>query len=251
MKKTNKRNKKETLNTKIRLNKYLADAGVCSRRKADELIQQGAVTVNGGIIIDLGTKVDATDDIKVFGDAVKTNKRFTYILINKPKNTITTTKDENDRKTIMDIINSRSRVYPVGRLDRNTTGVMLLTNDGELTYRLTHPKYQIQRIYSVKLDKELKYNDAEKIAAGVEFEDVKYSPCELFINPKDKSKITLTLTEGKNHEVRKIFESRGYIVKQLDRKMFAGLTYQGLGKSKYRHLDRKELISLKKLVNLE
>lgn len=234
----------------IRLNKIIADSGLCSRRKADELIKSGVVKVNGKTITNLAYKIGLTDKVTVNGMQIKTNLKYTYILLNKPKNVISTTHDEQNRKTVLDLIKTRSKLNPVGRLDRNTTGVLLLTNDGELIYRLTHPKYQIERIYSVKLDKELQAKHAKNIAMGLDLPDLKTSPCEIFINPVDKTKVIITLKEGKNHEVKKIFESQGYTVKQLDRKSFANLTYQGLKKGEYRHLNRKELLALKRLVNL-
>ena len=233
------------------MNKYLADCGVASRRKADELIERGAVRVNGAIIIDLGTKIDLADNVTVFGDPVKTNKRLVYILLNKPKDYIATTKDDQERKTVMDLVKTQQRIFPVGRLDRNTTGVLLMTNDGDLTYRLTHPKYQIEKIYNISLDKDLNTKDAKAIAQGVEFEGVTYSPCELFIDPKDRSKITLSLTEGKNHEVKKMFEALGYNVKKLDRKYFAGLSNSGMKRGEYRNLSLQEIRELKKLTGLE
>ncbi len=251
-KKNNKSKAKElTDNNKIRLNKFLAEHGVASRRKADELIQRAVVKVNGSIIIDLGTKINPNDRVTVFGDPVKSKKKNVYIILNKPKDSITTTNDELGRRTVLDIINSRQRIFPVGRLDRNTTGLLLLTNDGELTYRLTHPKYQIERVYNVVLDTKLKRQDAEKIAHGIKIPNEEMSPCEVFINPKDNTKVSLSLTEGKNREIRKIFEYLGYKVKKLDRKYFANLTSAGLKRGEYRHLSPKEELALKKLVRLK
>lgn len=250
MKKT-KAKIQQKLNDLTRLNKIIAESGLCSRRKADDLIKSGAVQVNGKIINDLGYKVNYSDKITVNGNPIKTNIKHTYILLNKPKNVLTTTDDEKNRKTVIDIIKTQSRIFPVGRLDRNTTGVLLLTNDGELTYRLTHPKYQVERIYSVKLDKELETKHAKNIALGLDLPNFKTNPCEIFINPKDKTKIIIKLIEGKNHEVKKMFESQGYFVKQLDRKIFAGLSYQGLKRGEYKHLNKKELLALKRLVKLD
>ncbi|MFC2131373.1 pseudouridine synthase [Bacteroidota bacterium] len=247
----NKRKPEKKPDNKIRLNKYLADAGVASRRKADELIKGGAVKVNGGIIIDLGTKINLGDKVSVFGDPVKLTRRYVYILLNKPKDSIATTNDEKGRRTVLNLVRSSERIFPVGRLDRNTTGVILLTNDGDLTYRLTHPKYKIERVYNAGLDKELRVGDAKKIAGGIELEDGKTSPCELFINPKDKSKVALSLTEGKNHEIKRMFEAVGYRVNKLDRKFFAGLSSAGLKRGEYRHLTKKELLALRKLAGLK
>ena len=235
----------------IRLNKYIADSGVTSRRKADELIKQGLVTVNNKIISDLGTKIKNTDKVKVNGNPIKSNQKLVYILLNKPKDYITTTKDEKSRQTVLDIVKSSKRIYPVGRLDRNTTGVLLLTNDGDLAFRLTHPKYEIERVYNVNLDKNLTVQDAKLIAEGVMLENGKTAPCGITINPKEKSNVMLTLIEGKNHEVKKIFENFGYKVKKLDRKFFAGITAGGLARGQYRHLNQNEIRILKKLTGLD
>lgn len=238
-------------NKPIRINKFLAEAGVASRRKIDELILQGLIKVNGKTIQELGYKVLNTDFITVNGDPVKEIKHNIYILLNKPKNIITTTSDEHNRKTVLDIVKKDTRIFPIGRLDRNTTGVLLLTNDGEIAFRLTHPKYLIERTYSVKLDKELKENHAKSISEGIVLDDGdKTGPCELFINPTDNSKVIITLTEGKNREVRRIFEQFGYEVKQLDRKIFAGLTTKGLNRGDYRHLTKEELMGIRKLTKL-
>ncbi len=241
----------EMENMPVRLNKVLADAGVASRRKADELIAEGVVRVNGRVVTDLGVKVYRTDTITVNGDPIKEFKRLVYILLNKPKDFITTTSDELDRKTVMDLIKTNERIYPVGRLDRNTTGVLLLTNDGELAHRLTHPSFEIERIYNVLLDKELEMNYAQAIADGVELEEGKTGPCDVYINPENKAKVILALREGKNREVRRIFESFGYVVKQLDRKYFAGLTTKGLERGQYRQLMRSEVIALQRLTGIK
>jgi len=251
--KSNTRSKKTAKedDSKIRLNKFIADAGVASRRKADELIVSGVVKVNGVVVDTPGVRVDKTDFITVNGDPIKEKIMPIYIVLNKPKNVITTTDDEKGRKTVLDIVRKQARIYPVGRLDRNTTGVLLLTNDGELAHRLTHPSYQIERVYDAKLDKILKSEHALEISKGVELESGEMTqPCELLIHPADKTKVTITLREGKNHEVKRIFEKFGYTVKQLDRKSFAGITVSGMEKGIYRHLNRKELQFLKKLVKL-
>ncbi len=245
-----KSKKSEPKDDSIRLNKFIAESGYCSRRKADEFIAEGAVKVNKKVVTELGTKVHPGDIVTVKGDPVSLQLHNIYIALNKPKNIITTTSDELGRKTVLDIVKKHSRIFPVGRLDRNTTGIILLTNDGEFAYRLTHPKFRVMREYHVKLDKQLKVEDAEKIVVGVELEDGKTAPCELFINPEDHSKVAITLTEGKNHEVKRIFEHFNYEVKQLDRKMFAGITTKGLAKGEYRHLSRKELQQLKKMLGL-
>jgi 23S rRNA pseudouridine2605 synthase len=234
----------------IRLNKFIADSGYCSRRKADDLIEGGSVKVNQKTITALGTIVASDAFVTIDGDPIKASGRHVYILLNKPKDVITTTSDELSRKTVMDIVHSRERVFPVGRLDRNTTGVLLLTNDGELANRLTHPSGKIERVYIVGLDQPMHETDAMKISRGVELDDGKTSPCEIFINPTDKTKVTIVLFEGKNREVRRIFESFGYEVKRLERKSFAGITVAGLARGEYRHLTKREANGLLKLVKL-
>jgi len=239
-------------NAPIRLNKFLADSGVASRRACDELIESGVVKINGELVTELGTKVFASDFITVDGDPIKEKKNLIYILLNKPKNVLTTTNDDRGRKTVLDIVRKHVRIFPVGRLDRNTTGALLLTNDGDLAYRLTHPSYQIERIYNVKIDAPLTFDHAKQIAAGgIELdEEDTTGPAELLINPEDHSKIVLKLKEGKNREVRRIFEHFGYEVKQLTRKYFANLTISGMKIGEYRHLTRKEVLELKRMVKL-
>jgi 23S rRNA pseudouridine2605 synthase len=250
MKKT-KANEKPPKPTEVRLNKFIADSGLASRRKADEMIAAGEVRVNGKVVTEFGTKVNPTDNVSVGGDMIKSvSKRDIYILLNKPKDCITTTSDEFNRRTVMDIVKSRHRIYPVGRLDRNTTGVLLLTNDGELANRLTHPRYGIQRTYNVTLNKEINLDHAKAISHGIELEDGITSPCEVAVNPKDYTRVIITITEGKNREVRRIFETLGYDVKRLDRKFYAGLSNNGMKRGEYRHLTRNELLDLKKLVKL-
>jgi 23S rRNA pseudouridine2605 synthase len=240
------------LNTnRIRLNKYMADAGVASRRKADEIIESGAVKVNGKTVTKLGTMVRLSDLVTVNGDPISQPEKDVYILLNKPKDYISTTDDELNRRTVMDIVRKKERLFPVGRLDRNTTGVLLITNDGELSHRLMHPSYQVIRSYSVRLDKPLEIDHAHMIAKGVELEGVKTAPAEILIDPKDKTHIYISLTEGKNREVRRLFEEFGYRVKQLDRKAYGTLTAKGLPRGQYRHLDRKEVLALRRLVGLK
>ncbi|MCL2039573.1 MAG: rRNA pseudouridine synthase [Bacteroidetes bacterium] len=238
-------NKKEL----IRLNKYIAEAGFTSRRKADELIQNGEVKVNKKIVTELGTKIFTDDNVVVSGKTIYVTHKHIYILLNKPKNCITSTSDEKGRKTVMDIVKMHDRVFPVGRLDRNTTGVLLFTNDGELANVLMHPKYKIKRIYNAKLDKVLTSTDAQKIANGIDIGDnIVTSPCDVFIDPENKHKATITLTEGKNHEIRKMFEAAGYEVKSLDRKYYYNLSTKGLARGKYRFLEKKEINDLRKLI---
>ena len=242
---------KKELNKKeqIRLNKYIADAGFVSRRKADELIISGVVKVNKKVVTELGTRIPHDADVVVNGKTIFVSHKYLYILLNKPKNCITTTSDEKGRKTVMDIVKIEDRVFPVGRLDRNTTGVLLLTNDGELANILTHPRYKIQRTYTAKLDKVLQPQDAQKISQGVDIgENIVTSPCEVFINPENRHKIIITLTEGKNHEVRKIFEALGYQVLSLDRKYYHNLSTKGLARGKYRFLEKSEITELRKVI---
>ncbi len=234
----------------IRLNKWLATSGVASRRKADELIASGAVKVNGLTVTELGTKIARGDFITVNGDPIKELHHDIYILLNKPKNVITTTNDDLNRKTVLDIVRKQDRVFPVGRLDRNTTGVLLITNDGEMAYRLTHPNYAIERTYNVKLDRGLRAVDAQKVANGIELEDGMTQPCIVEINPTDSTKLMISIKEGKNREIRRIFEALHYEVKQLDRKIFAGLTTRGLARGEYRHLTSKEVLKLKKQLKM-
>lgn len=235
----------------IRLNKFIADAGITSRRKADDLILQGVVKVNRRIVNEPGTRVHMSDLVTVNGEPIDADKHLTYILLNKPKNCITTTNDEQGRHTVMDIVHSRERIYPVGRLDRNTTGVILLTNDGELANRLMHPSFRVIRIYNVRLDRPLLEEDALQIVAGVELEDGMTAPCAMDINPKEMDNVILQLAEGKNREVRRMFEAFEYEVKKLDRKFYATLSNKGMKRGEFRHLTRQEVHELLEFVGLE
>lgn len=235
----------------MRLNKAISDSGLVSRRKADELILSGVVKVNGKIIIELGTKVKQSDSITVKGDPIPEFSRLDYIILNKPKNYICTTSDEKNRRTIFDIVHSNERVFPIGRLDRNTTGVILITNDGELTNRLTHPSYTIEKTYNVKLDKDITIDVANKIIEGVQLEDGLTGEAFIEIDSKDKKKLNITITEGKNREIRRIFEHFKYDVLSLNRKVFAGLTVKGLSRGEYRRLTKIEISYLKKLVDIK
>lgn len=240
-----------TNNELIRLNKFIADSGLCSRRKADELILEGVVKVNGVVANTLGSKVSPGDKVTVRGNPLPEVIRKVYILFNKPKDVIISVKDERDRTTVMDIVKSSTRIFPVGRLDRNTTGALLLTNDGELAHRLLHPSFQVERTYNALLDKELLPKDAEKISQGVELEDGMSSPCKVYFDPRNRHKVILTLREGRNHEVKRLFMHFGYNVKQLDRKVFADLSVQNMERGEYRHLNRAEVQHLKKLVGID
>lgn len=234
----------------IRLNKFISDSGICSRRKADELISDGAVRVNGKLVSELGFKVAVTDRVYVNGNELSLNQRKIYILLNKPKDVITTTDDEFGRKTVLDIVRKQNRIFPVGRLDRNTTGALLITNDGELANRLMHPRYEVTKVYNATLDKKLLPDHAKILAEGVNIGGEKFSPCEILIDPANQAKISVILNEGKNKEVHRMFEFLGYLVKKLDRKYYAGLSTAGLKRGEYRHLSNSELLRLKKLVKL-
>src|SRR5574344_394442 len=231
----------------VRLNKLIANSGVCSRREADTLIQAGVVTVNGTVITELGTKVDITkDDVRFNGERLKGEEKV-YIIMNKPKGVVTTSSDPHAEKTVTDLITGCStRVYPVGRLDKNTTGVLMLTNDGEIAERLTHPAYDKKKIYQVALDKALTQEDFDHILSGVTLSDGDVKADELeYIDENDKRKLGIEIHSGKNRVVRRIFESLGYNVVALDRVYFAGLTKKGLKKGEWRYLTEGEANILK------
>ena len=231
----------------VRLNKFIANSGVCSRREADTLIQAGVVTVNGEVVTELGTKVNIfTDDIRFNGERLKGEEKV-YIVMNKPKGFVTTASDPHAEKTVVDLVkNCPTRVYPVGRLDKNTTGVLMLTNDGEIAERLTHPSYDKKKIYQVALDKPLSQEDFDRILSGVVLTDGEVSADELeYIDPNDKRKLGIEIHSGKNRIVRRIFETLGYNVKALDRVYFAGLTKKGLKKGEWRYLTEGETNILK------
>lgn len=230
----------------IRLNKYIADAGVCSRREADKLIEAGEIKVNGSVVTELGYKVSRKDAITYNGRRLSQEK-LVYVLLNKPKDFITTVDDPEDRKTVMQLVQTacEERIYPVGRLDRNTTGLLLLTNDGELATKLTHPSHNVKKIYQVDLDKPITEEDAEKIRAGIVLEDGEAKVDELAILSEDQTILGVEIHIGRNRIVRRIFEHLGYEVIRLDRVMFAGLTKKDLPRGKWRYLSQKELIRLK------
>jgi len=230
------------------LNKFIAYCGVASRRDAAEMVKQGDVKVNGQVITEPGHKVSSKDEIKVNGKKISLIKEMVYILLNKPKDYITTTDDPQKRKTVLDIIKNatRERVYPIGRLDRNTSGVLLLTNDGELAQKLTHPSNEIKKIYAVTLDKPLEKKDFEQILKGVVLDDGPATVDVLsYTDVKDKREIGVEIHSGRNRIVRRIFEHLGYDVKNLDRVMFAGLTKKNLSRGKWRFLSEKEVRDLK------
>lgn len=232
----------------VRLNKYLANSGLCSRREADKLILMGNVTVNGKKVTEMGTKITPGDEVKYKGRKLIPEKNV-YILMNKPKDVITSTEDPQGRKTVFSIIRSKpdERIYPVGRLDRMTTGVLLLTNDGDLTKKLTHPKYQKKKIYQVSLNKNLNRKDMEKIAEGITLDDgLIQSDSISYVDPDDKREIGIEIHSGRNRIIRRIFESLDYRVEKLDRVYFAGLTKKGLTRGKWRYLTDKEISVLKR-----
>lgn len=226
----------------IRLNKYLANAGICSRREADDFILAGVVTVNGQTVDNLGAKVLPTDHV-MFHDQPVRRERKVYILLNKPKNTVTTTDDPQERNTVLDIVRNAcaERIYPVGRLDRNTTGVLLLTNDGDLAEKLTHPKFGKKKIYAATLDRDLDEVDEEILRKGITLDDEKIIPDALEFPKGDRIHIGLEIHSGQNRVVRRLFEKVGYRVMQLDRVSFAGLTKKNVPRGKYRFLTPKEV----------
>ena len=227
----------------VRLNKFIANSGVCSRREADTLIQSGVVTVNGEVVTELGTKVNIlTDDVRFNGQRLKGEEKV-YIVMNKPKGYVTTASDPHAEKTVMDLLKGcPTRVFPVGRLDKNTTGVLMFTNDGEMAERLTHPSYNKKKIYQVVLDAPLTEEDQQKILAGVELSDGVVAADELeYIDAHDHRQLGIEIHSGKNRIVRRIFESLGYEVRALDRVYFAGLTKKGLKKSDWRYLTEGEV----------
>ena len=232
----------------IRLNKYISNAGVCSRREADKLIETGVISVNGKVVTELGFKVSPSDEINFGGEKLRKEKAV-YILLNKPKDYITTLDDPEGRKTVLELIKNatRERVYPVGRLDRNTTGLLLLTNDGDLTKKLTHPRYGVKKIYQVTLDKSLSKTDMQKIADGIELEDgaVKADEISYVGDGKEKNEIGIQLHSGRNRIVRRVFEHLGYDVVKLDRVYFAGLTKKDLPRGRWRLLTALEVSMLK------
>ena len=237
----------------IRLNRFLALAGVGSRRKNDELILTGAVKVNGRVVRELGVKVNPySDRVMVNGQHVDVQRKVYYILFNKPKDCITTLSDEKGRTTVMDYVKIYDRIYPIGRLDRNTTGVLLLTNDGEFANAMMHPKNEIERMYRVRLESGLPDEDLKKLKRGVRLEDGIAKPKQVAVIAGTKrSEIFISLLEGRNREVRRIFETLGHNVKGLDRISFAGLTIEGVPRGKWRHLSRPEIRHLKEQAGLE
>ena len=230
-------------NEPVRLNKFLANAGICSRREADEFIAAGVVSVNGEVVTELGIKIKRTDEVK-FHDQPVSVERKVYVLLNKPKDCVTTSDDPQERKTVMHCVKDacKERIYPVGRLDRNTTGVLLLTNDGDLASKLTHPKFLKKKIYHVYCDKNVTKADLDQIAAGITLEDGEiHADAISYASETDKKQVGIEIHSGKNRIVRRIFESLGYKVTKLDRVYFAGLTKKGLKRGDWRYLTEQEV----------
>lgn len=231
----------------IRLNRFISNAGVCSRREADKYIAAGVVSINGQIVTELGTKVSPDDEVR-FDNRLLTPERKVYVLLNKPRDVVTTTDDPHADRTVMELVKGacEERIYPVGRLDRNTTGLLLFTNDGEMSKRLTHPSHKVEKVYQVTLDKVVSVNDMQKITDGIELEDGPISADGItFVEGQDKDTIGIEIHSGRNRIVRRIFESLGYRVKSLDRVSFAGLTKKNLPRGKWRLLSPREVSFLK------
>lgn len=235
----------------IRLNRYIANAGICSRRKADELIEAGVVSVNGEVVSELGAKIDPIKDVIRYNGETLKREKMVYVLLNKPKDYITTTDDPQERRTVMQLVEkaSRERIYPVGRLDRNTTGLLLMTNDGDLADKLSHPKNSITKIYNIELDKSLTQGDLNKIGFGLELEDGLIKPDAVsYVTGGSKREVGIQIHSGKNRIVRRIFEHLGYEVVKLDRVIYANLTKKDLTRGRWRYLEEKEIIQLKHLM---
>lgn len=235
-----------------RLQKVIAQAGICSRRKAETLITAGLVTVNGKVVTELGTKVSDKDKIIVEGKPLYNKEKLVYLVLNKPRNTVATVSDDRGRKTVIDCIeNTKQRIYPVGRLDYDTTGVLLLTNDGELSNKLTHPSNEVDKVYIATIKGEVTKEDLETLSQGVIFDGKKSSPClatlSKYNKEKDKSVVVLTIHEGRNHQVKKMFEAIGKEVIKLHRDSFAGISSKGLYEGQYRKLTPKEITTLKNI----
>ena len=231
----------------IRLNKYIANSGVCSRREADDLIAAGAVLVNGAPVTTLGTKVTINDRVEVNRQEIRPENKV-YVLLNKPRNCVTTSDDPQERMTVVNLVRSaaKERIYPVGRLDRNTTGVLLLTNDGELAAKLVHPSFEKKKIYHAWLDKEVSPEDMQKLADGIELEDGEmHADAISYVTDDDHTQVGIEIHSGRNRIVRRLFEALGYRVVKLDRVYFAGLTKKNLGRGKWRYLTQEEVDNLK------
>ena len=236
----------------IRLNKYLSIAGISSRRKADDLITSGKVMVNGKTVTTLGTKVDPSrDKVFVSGKQIVPLEDAVYIVLHKPKDCITTTDDEKGRRTVLDLVRVKERVYPVGRLDRNTTGVLLLTNDGELANRLMHPRYGLNKVYHIELDESISDDALKKLRTGVPIDGKMTGKSEVYILPQSKRRrLEAMIHEGRNRQVRKMFEACGYKVKKLHRVAYGSVTVEGLSRGEWRPLTKREVAALREQVGL-
>ena len=234
-------------NAPLRLNKFLSNAGICSRREADNYIEAGLITVNGVVVTELGTKVTPNDDVRFNGERINPERKV-YVLLNKPKDCVTTVDDPQERKTVLDCLRGigKERIYPVGRLDRNTTGVLLLTNDGDMAAKLTHPKFMKKKIYHVTCDKNVAMSDMDLLVNGIELEDGHvYADEVTYVNEADRSQIGIEIHSGKNRIVRRMLEHLGYRVNKLDRVLFAGLTKKNLRRGDWRYLTDKEVNMLR------
>ncbi len=239
----------------MRLNRYISQAGVCSRRKADELIKAGRVKVNGTVVTEMGQRVSEGDVVEVGGERI-TPQPYLYVLMNKPKDTITTTDDERDRTTVMDLLDlpekEKAGLFPVGRLDRNTTGALVLTNDGELAHRLMHPSYEIVKQYRVRTEEPVKPAELVRLREGVPLEDgIAQADQAVYINPSDRREVGIELHEGRNRQVRRMLETLGHKVVALERVNYAGLTTEGIRKGKWRRLSPREVQRLRRKVKLK
>ena len=234
---------------KVRLNKFIANSGVCSRRDADDLIRSGSISVNGKVVTDMGVKVDLSDEVRYKGKRISNEKKV-YILLNKPKGFVTTTSDPHAERTVMDLIKNigPERLFPVGRLDKNTTGLLIITNDGDLASRLSHPKYNKKKIYHVWLDKPVSKNDLVSLTEGITLseKEVVAADAASFPDLEDKTQVGIEIHSGQNRVVRRMFEAMGYKVKKLDRVYYAGLTKKNLPRGKWRFLSDREISTLKK-----
>ncbi|WP_299125438.1 pseudouridine synthase [uncultured Tenacibaculum sp.] len=247
--KPNKPTQKKTEDTGIRLNKFIANSGICSRREADTYIEHGSVSVNNKLVTEMGYKVQPGDEVRFDGTLISIEKKR-YILLNKPKNYITTMEDDRGRKTVMEIVANatKERIYPVGRLDRNTTGLLLFTNDGELAKKLTHPKHNVRKLYHASLDKKLSLSDLDKLRGDVIIEGRKvFIDAVSYVEGERKTEVGIEIHSGRNRIVRKIFEHFGYTVKKLDRVVFAGMTKKNLPRGRWRELTQQEVNNLQML----
>lgn len=240
--------------TTVRLNRFLSQAGITSRRKADELITRGEIRVNGEIVRDLGIKIDPRKDLVYYHErqVAVVDDEHEYVVFNKPKDCITTLNDEKGRTTVLEYVKTRHRLFPVGRLDRNTTGVLLLTNDGDLAHRLMHPRYEFPKAYRVEVDRAVSYDDGKKLAEGIRLEDGVTSPAEVIFFPQSNRKIVgIVVHEGRNRMVRRMFEYLEYKILKLDRVGYGDITVDGLQRGEWRYLTKNEIGKLRRMAGME